>query len=52
MGINYTGIMGLLIVAKEKNLISSVSSIIEDIQKTDFRLSQELIKETKRKSGE
>jgi len=52
LGINYTGIMGILIIAKEKNIISSVSAIIEEIQKTDFRLSSKLIEETKRKSGE
>jgi len=52
LGINYTGIMGILIIAKEKKIISSVSAIIEEIQKTDFRLSSELIEETKRKSGE
>jgi predicted nucleic acid-binding protein len=50
--INYTGILGILIIAKEKNIINSVSTIIEDIQKTDFRLSQKLIEEAKRKSGE
>ena len=41
-----------LIIAKEKNIINSVSAIIDDIQKTDFRLSQKLIEETKRRSGE
>ena len=52
LGISYTGIMGILIIAKEKNIINSVSAIIDDIQKTDFRLSQKLIEETKRRSGE
>ncbi|MBN2485965.1 MAG: DUF3368 domain-containing protein [Bacteroidales bacterium] len=50
--INYTGTLGILIVAKEKGLINSTSEILDQIRKTDFRISESLIKETKKKSGE
>ncbi|RAV29496.1 DUF3368 domain-containing protein [Sinomicrobium soli] len=50
--LNYTGTVGILIVAKEKGLISSVTEILDEIQRTDFRLSEELIQEVKKRSGE
>ena len=52
LGLNYTGTLGILIVAKEKGLINSVTEIIKEIGKTDFRISEKLINELKRKSGE
>jgi predicted nucleic acid-binding protein len=52
LGLNYTGTMGILIVAKEKGLISSVTEIIKEIGKTNFRISDKLLKEIKKKSGE
>jgi predicted nucleic acid-binding protein len=52
LGLNYTGTLGILIVAKEKGLINSVTEIIKEIGKTDFRINEKLINEVKRKSGE
>lgn len=52
LGLNYTGTMGILIVAREKGLINSVTEIINEIKRTDFRISDKLINEIKKKSGE
>jgi len=52
LGIKYTGTIGVLIVAKEKGLINSVSEIINEIKKTDFRISEKLVREAKKKSKE
>jgi predicted nucleic acid-binding protein len=52
LGLNYTGTLGILIVAKKKGLIISVTGIIKEISKTDFRIDEKLINEVKRKSGE
>ena len=52
LGLKYTGTIGLLIAAKEKGLISSVKDIIDEIRKTDFRISETLIKEAMNRSGE
>ncbi|MBA7522904.1 hypothetical protein ES705_15024 [subsurface metagenome] len=52
LGINYTGTIGILIVAKEKGLINSVIEILDAIRKTDFRISNKLISESKKKSRE
>jgi len=50
--IHYTGTLGVLVIAKEKGLIKSFTNILEDIKKTNFRISEVLIKEAKRKCGE
>lgn len=50
--IHYTGTLGVLVIAKEKGLIKSFTNILEDIKKTNFRISEDLIKEAKRKCGE
>jgi predicted nucleic acid-binding protein len=50
--IKYTGTLGILIVAKEKGLIDSVTEILDDIKKTDFRISERLVNEIILKSGE
>ena len=50
--LKYTGTIGLFIVAKEKGLINSVKDIINEIRKTNFRISETLIKEAIMKSGE
>lgn len=52
LGLNYTGTLGILIVAKEKGFINSISEIIKEIGTTDFRIDEKLINEIKRKSGE
>jgi predicted nucleic acid-binding protein len=50
--LDYTGTIGILLIAKEKGLINSFTEIIDDIKKTNFRISDEIIKEAKKKSGE
>jgi len=50
--IKLTGTVGILILAKEKGLIKSVTEIIEQIRRTDFRISEILIQEAKRRSNE
>jgi predicted nucleic acid-binding protein len=50
--VKITGTLGILILAKEKKLITSVSEILEQVQHTDFRISKTLLEETKRRSGE
>jgi len=50
--IHFTGTLGILVIAKEKGLIKSFTNILEDIKKTNFRISEDLIKEVKRKCGE
>ncbi|MFP4042492.1 MAG: DUF3368 domain-containing protein [Bacteroidales bacterium] len=52
MNVKYTGLIGILIIAKEKAVIASFSDIIEEIKRTDFRISPQLIEEAKRKCGE
>src|SRR6056297_145843 len=43
MGITLTGLLGVLIAAKKKGHIEAVKLLIEKIQKTNFRISDELI---------
>ncbi len=43
MGISVTGSLGVLIAAKNKGYIQAVKPLIEKIQKTNFRISEELI---------
>lgn len=52
LNINYTGTLGILIIAKEKGLIKTVMEVIEEIKETDFRISEALLKEAKRRCGE
>ncbi|HEX7585389.1 MAG TPA: DUF3368 domain-containing protein [Prolixibacteraceae bacterium] len=52
LGINFTGTVGILIVAKEKGLIGSIANIFNEIEETDFRISEAVIKEAKLKCGE
>lgn len=50
--LNYTGTIGILIASKDKGLIKSVTSLLEQIVKTNFRISNQLLKSAKRKSNE
>ena len=43
MGISVTGSLGVLIAVKNKGHLKAVKPIIEKIQKTNFRISKELI---------
>ena len=46
LNINCTGTLGILIIAKEKGIIESVSHVLDQIKQTNFRISDELIQET------
>lgn len=50
--IKCTGTLGVLVIAKEMGLINSVTEIMQEIKKTDFRINEKLIEEVKMKSGE
>ena len=43
MGISVTGSLGVLIAANNKGHIQTVKPLIEKIQKTNFRISEELV---------
>jgi predicted nucleic acid-binding protein len=43
MGIPVTGSLGVLIAAKNKGHLKAVKPIIEEVQKTNFRISEHLI---------
>jgi len=43
MGINITGTLGLLLLAKKKGHISSVKMVIDEIQSTNFRVSSNIV---------
>lgn len=42
LGLHVTGTLGILIIAKSKNLIPAIKPIIERIKSTNFRISTEL----------
>ncbi|GHT24674.1 DUF3368 domain-containing protein [Bacteroidia bacterium] len=42
LNIDYTGTIGILILAKHKGIISSIKPILEKIKETNFRISAEL----------
>ncbi|MEO7834735.1 MAG: DUF3368 domain-containing protein, partial [Ginsengibacter sp.] len=43
--LNYTGTLGVILKAKELNLLSSVKPLINKIQLTNFRFSEKVLKE-------
>ena len=45
MGISVTGSLGVLVAAKNNGHIQTVKPLIEKIQKTNFRISKELIEQ-------
>lgn len=48
----FTGTIGILIIAKEKKLINSISEVLNQIDRTDFRISKALIMEAKLRCNE
>lgn len=52
LGVSVTGSLGLLVTAKNKGHIKAVRPIIEKIQKTNFRVSELLIKRVLQKVDE
>ena len=43
--LNYTGTLGVILKAKELNLLSSVKPLLDKIQLTNFRFSQKVLNE-------
>ena len=52
LGIRITGTLGVIIDAKLSGHIASVKPLLENIKKTDFRLTADLEKKTLEKSNE
>jgi len=52
LGINITGTLGILLLAKEKKLIKSIKPIIEELMKGSFRISDELYEDVLDFAGE
>ena len=52
MGITITGIAGILITAKEKNMIKNVKKILDELIASDFRISKSLYENVLIKAGE
>jgi len=52
LGISVTGSLGVLIAAKKKGHIQAIKPLIEKIQKTNFRISKELIERVLDKANE
>ena len=47
-----TGTLGVIIDAKQSGIISSVKLLLEKIKKTNFRITEDLVKEVLKQSGE
>lgn len=52
MGVRITGTLGVLVAAKRKGYISAIRPVIDQIQQTNFRISEELIREVLKKVDE
>ena len=52
LGVSIIGSLGVLLKAKEKGAIDSVSRILQDINKTDFRISEAIMKKLLEEAGE
>ena len=52
MGIKITGILGVIIKAKEIGLIKKITPLIEKLEKVDFRISKTLKEKILRRVGE
>lgn len=52
LGVAFTGTLGILVRAKQSKQISSLKDVLEQIQKTDFRISERLINLILKQVGE
>jgi predicted nucleic acid-binding protein len=52
LGLNFMGVLGMLLKAKEHNIIQTVAPYINQIQQTDFRVTQSLIDYVLEQAGE
>lgn len=52
LGIHITGTLGVLLQAKQSGFITTVKSLVEKLQQTDFRLTDQLLEEVLKTAGE
>lgn len=52
LGLPITGTLGLIIKAKEAGIIASIKPLLENLKKTNFRISDNLSEEAMRQAGE
>lgn len=52
LGLNVTGTMGVLVKAKQKNIISEVRPILDDIVRKGFYISDKIIQSVLKAAGE
>lgn len=52
MDVMITGTLGILVIAKRKGVISEVNPVLIEIQKTNFRISKELVDSVLKLVGE
>ena len=52
LGVPFKGTLGLLVMAKQKDLIPSVRPFLEKVSQTNFRVASSLIEQTLRDAGE
>jgi len=52
LGLNYTGTLGIFLKAKEKGYLPTVKSMLEKIQRTNFRFSEQVMNNILREAGE
>ena len=50
--LKFTGLLGILLKAKQQNIINSVSEIIEQLRSINFRISEKLEKEVLKLANE
>jgi predicted nucleic acid-binding protein len=51
-GFTIIGLIGVLIIAKQMGLIKNIKSVLEHLQKENFRLSNKIVKEALKQAGE
>jgi predicted nucleic acid-binding protein len=52
LGLTITGTLGVLVQAKRKGYISMIKPLLDKMKQTDFRLSEQLVRETLKEVGE
>jgi predicted nucleic acid-binding protein len=52
LGVKVTGTLGILLLAKEKKLLKAIKPVLQQIEKTNFRISRLLINRTLQLAGE
>ena len=52
LGIEITGTIGLIIIAKKRGVINSIKPLLEKIRKTNFRVSEEIEKQALKEAKE